>query len=112
MSAIIYFEEFPLELVINNTAHSFGYLSGEFEIDEDGDIQQIWLEDRSGKMIVLPYPHNLKGHAADLWHHLYKTLPVKFQDRIAEEVEDIRINRNAAAADYRRDAYRHDLSGV
>lgn len=106
MTANIYFEEFPLELVIGNTAHSFGFLSGEFEIDEDGDIQQIWLEDRSGKMVVIPYPHNTKSHAADLWHHLYKKLPVDYADRIAEEVEDIRASRRATIADRRNDMAR------
>lgn len=103
MSAIIYFEEFPLDLQIGQTVHQFGYLSGEFEIDQDGDIQQIWLEDRSGQMIVLPYPHNEKSHAADIWHHLYKVLPLEYADRIAEEVHDIRSSRSATAADHRND---------
>jgi hypothetical protein len=112
MTANIYFEEFPLELIIGNIAHSFGYLSGEFEIDEDGDIQNIWLEDRSGKMIVLPYPHNAKGHAADLWHQLYKQLPLDYSGRIAEEIADIRANRRATAADLRNDQLRDQAWGV
>jgi len=107
MTANIYFEEFPLELIIDNTAHSFGYLSGEFEIDEDGDIEEIWIRTRTrdgdDNLIRLDPDRRSEPFEFELAKRLREEVSEKYKFIIDEAVDDIRQSRRATAADHRND---------
>lgn len=115
MTAIIYFEEIALTLEQRGLILPTAYFDGHIEVDDDGDIQELWIRTRTHdeeNIVRLDPCPRTEPFEYELAKRLRDEIAAKYSYVIDEYVGDIRANRRATAADHRNDQLRDQLWGV
>lgn len=113
---MIQFEEIALTLEQAGLVIPVGYFEGHVEVDDDGDIEEIWIRTRTrdgeDNVIRLDPDRRSEPFEFELAQRLREEIFEKYKFIIDEYVGDIRANRRATAADHRNDQLSDQMWGV
>lgn len=112
---MIKFEEIAIALEQHGLWLPVGYFSGHIIVDDDGDIEELWVRtrthDEENIVRLDPDPKN-ERFEHEFATRLREEIAAKYSYVIDEYVGDIRANRRATAADHRNDQLRDQAWGV
>ena len=104
---MIQFEEIALTLEQAGLVIPVGYFEGHVIIDDDGDIEEIWIRHRTrdgdDNIVRLNPDRRSEPFEFELAKRLREEVSEKYKFIIDEAVGDIRQSRRATVADHRND---------